>query len=245
MVIIGPPNSGKSSIVSLLTNVNPEIAEFPHSTWTPVPGMAPYENIQFQLVDTPPITPDFIEPWMRDIIRRSDMVTLVMDLHADPIGQCDGILSILQDLGIFPEGFSIPSDAKGPMSKKMLVLINKTDDEKAKEDFEIFLELWEKKLPCLGISAKTGYNLKRFFEMIYEILGIMRIYTKAPGKKADLDHPFTLPVKSTLEELAAKIHKDFVSHLKFARVWGNSVFDGQMVQRDHVLEEGDVVEIHI
>jgi hypothetical protein len=231
--------------VALLTKANPEIAEFPHTTWNPLPGMAQYENIQFQLVDTPPLTRDFMEPWMRDILRRADMVALVADLHSDPMGQIDEVLSILQGLGIFPEGYPIPADARAPVSKKMLVLVNKTDNEKAREDYEIFLELWEARLPSLGISTRTGYNLKRFLEMIYEILGIMRVYTKAPGKKPDFDHPYTLPEQSTLEDLAAKIHKDFVSDLKFARVWGSSVHDGQKVQRDHVLEEGDVVEIHI
>ena len=245
MLIIGPPNSGKSSLVSTLTNADPDIAEFPHTTWTPLPGMAPYENIQFQLVDTPPLTTDFIEPWMRDLIRRADMATLVLDLHADPIGQCAEALSILADLGIFPEGFPITGEVKSPVSKKMLLLVNKVDDERAREDFEIFLELRETDLPCLGISARTGYNASRFLEMIYEILGIMRVYTKAPGKKPDFEHPFTLPKDSTLEELASKIHKDFVSDLKFARVWGPSVYDGQKVQRDHVLQEGDVVEIHL
>jgi ribosome-interacting GTPase 1 len=80
--------------------------------------------------------------------------------------------------------------------------------------------------------------------MIYDLSHIIRVFTKAPGKKPDFDNPFVLPKDSTLEELAAKIHKDFVINLKFARIWGETVFDGQMVQRDHVLQDGDVVEIH-
>jgi ribosome-interacting GTPase 1 len=245
VVIIGPPNSGKSSLVATLTNAKPEIAAFPHTTWTPAPGMAQYENIKFQLIDTPPMTPDFIEPWMGDILRRSDMVVLVLDLHSDPLEQSDRVLSVLRDLGIFPEGFPAPVDVKAPVEKKILVLVNKTDGEKDREDFGVFIELWETKLPCLGVSSKTGYNLKRFLEMVYETLGIIRVYTKAPGKKPDFEHPFTLPKNSTLEELAAKVHKDFLMDLKFARVWGDSVFDGQKVQKDHVLGEGDVVEMHI
>ena len=84
-----------------------------------------------------------------------------------------------------------------------------------------------------------------FLRLLYEIAGIIRVYTRAPGKDADLTAPFVLSRGSSLEDLAGKIHKDFVSGLKFAKVWGKAVYDGQMVQRDHVLEDGDIVEIRI
>jgi ribosome-interacting GTPase 1 len=74
---------------------------------------------------------------------------------------------------------------------------------------------------------------------------VIRVYTKSPGKEPDLTSPFVLPEDSTIEELAEQIHKDFVARLKFAKVWGNSVFGGQMVQRDYVLQDGDIVEIHL
>ena len=72
IAVIGAPNTGKSALVAALTNASPEVAEFPHTTWKPTPGMAPYENIQFQLVDTPPITRDYLDPWMADLMRRAD-----------------------------------------------------------------------------------------------------------------------------------------------------------------------------
>ena len=182
---------------------------------------------------------------MGDLIRRGDIVVILIDIHNGPLKQFDDTFSLLQDLRIFPKGFPIPEDLKKPpFIKKMFVLVNKLDDPTDEEDYEIFLELWEAKLPCLGISTKTGLNLERFVEMIYDLSDIIRVFTKAPGKKHDLDHPFVLSKKSTLEDLAIKVHKDFVTNLKFAKVWGKTVFDGQMVQRDHILQEGDVVEIH-
>lgn len=245
VVIIGPPNSGKSSLVDKLTNATPEVAEFPHSTWRPTPGMVPYENIQFQLLDTPPITKEYMDPWMGDLIRRCDIVAIVLDLHNDPLRQLEETFSVLQGLRVFAEGLPVPPDLKkSPFIKEMMVVINKVDLDADEEDYEIFLELWERDLPCIGISTRTGRNLKRFVEMIYDLSAIIRVFTKAPGKKPDLDSPFILPKESTLEVLATKIHKDFVMNLKFARVWGESVFDGQMVQRDHILQDGDVVEIH-
>jgi ribosome-interacting GTPase 1 len=245
VVIIGPPNPGKSSLVARLTNAKPEVAEFPHSTWKPTPGMVSYENVQFQLVDTPPITRDYMDPWVGDLIRRSDIVAILIDLHEDPLRQFEDTFSILQDLRIFPEDFPVPQELKKPpLIKRMVVLVNKVDDVTDNEDYEIFLELLETKLPCLGISAETGRNLSRFVETLFDLSRIIRVFTKAPSKKPDFDHPFVLPKESTLEELAAKIHKDFVANLKFARIWGSSAFDGQMVQRDYVLQDGDVVEIH-
>ena len=100
-------------------------------------------------------------------------------------------------------------------------------------------------LPSIPISILAGYNLSEFLRKIYEMADVIRVYTKTPGKDPDLKSPFVLPKDSTLEELAEQIHKDFVSRLRFAKVWGaRSVFDGQMVQRDYVLQDGDIVEIH-
>ena len=246
VVVIGPPNVGKSLLISTLTNATPEVADFPHSTWKPTPGMVHYENIQFQLVDTPPMTKDYIDPWMADLIRRADILVILLDLHADPLQQFEDILSVLRELRIFPEGVAIPEDLKKPpLIKNLLVVVNKMDEAEDREDYEVFLELSEIKLPSVGISTLTGHNLMAFTEKIYDISGIMRVYTKAPGKEPDLSAPFVLPKESTLEELALKIHKDFIDKLRFAKIWGKAVFDGQMIQRDYILQDGDVVEIHI
>jgi hypothetical protein len=245
VVLVGPPNSGKSSLLNRLTNANPEVADFPHTTWKPTPGMVPFENIQFQLIDTPPITREYMEPWMGELIRRCDLLAIVLDLHGDPLKQIEDIFSVFQGLRVFPHGIAVSKDLRKPAAvKAAMVLVNKVDTASDEEDYEVFLALWDAKLPCLDISTKNGRNLKRFVEMIYERSGIIRVFTKTAGKKPDFTQPFVIPKQSTLQELAAKIHKDFVKNLKFARIWGESVFDGQMVQRDYVLHDGDVVEIH-
>ncbi|UCF55887.1 MAG: TGS domain-containing protein [Deltaproteobacteria bacterium] len=246
VVVIGPANVGKSSLIATLTNATPEVADFPHSTWKPTPGMVPYENIQFQLVDTPPISRDYIDPWMADLIRRADILVILLDLHGDALEQLENTFSLLRELRVFAKGEPIPGDLKKrPFVKKMLVVVNKMDEEKDEEDYEVFTELSETHLPSLGISTHKKRNLTAFIEKIYDLSAIIRVYTKAPGKEPDLTAPFVLPRETTLEELAAKIHKDFLKKLKFARIWGKTVFDGQMVQRDYVLQDGDVVEMHI
>jgi ribosome-interacting GTPase 1 len=246
VVVIGPANVGKSSLIASLTNAAPEVADFPHSTWKPTPGMAPYENIQFQLVDTPPISQEHMEPGLADLIRRADILIILLDLHGDALEQLESTLFLIRELRVFPEGDPIPEDLKKPpYIKKVVLVVNKMDQKEDEEDYEVFLELSETTLPSLGISTRTKRNLTAFIERIFHISGIIRVYTKAPGKEPDLSAPFVLPKDSTLEHLAAKIHKDFLDKLKFAKLWGRDVYDGQMVQRDYVLQDGDVVEMHI
>jgi len=246
IVVIGPPNTGKSALVKALTNANPEVAEFPHTTWKPSPGMAVYENIQFQLVDTPPITKDYLDPWMADLLRRADMLLVLLDLHDDPLQQVEETLAILKDLRIYPVGFPLPGDLKKPpFIKKVLVVVNKVDKEIHLVDYHAFLELAEMTLPSIWVSSSNGRNLDGLLQLLYELSGIIRVYTKVPGKEPNRKAPFVLPKMTTLEDLAGKIHKDFVSKLKFAKIWGKGVFDGQLVQRDYVLHDGDIVEIHI
>lgn len=246
VVVIGPPNVGKSLLISSLTNARPEVTDFPHGTWKPTPGMAPFENIQFQLVDTPPISRDFMDPWMADLMRRADILLILLDIHSDPLQGFEDTLALLADLRIFPRDYPVPSDLKkSPIVKKMLVAVNKVDEAGDQQDFEAFVELSQIRLPCLPISLRHGFNLDQLLKEFFRLSDIIRVYTKAPGKEPNRRAPFVLPRESTLEDLAAKIHKDFVSKLKFAKIWGKSVFDGQMVQKDHVLMDGDIVELHI
>jgi ribosome-interacting GTPase 1 len=246
IVVIGPPNTGKSSLVKLITNASPEVADFPHTTQKPTPGMAHYENIQFQLIDTPPLTKYYTEPALTDLIRRADIVVILLDLSADPMQQFDDTLAILRSFRIYSEACIIPEDLKKPPRiKKVVVVVNKMDRAEDKENLEIFLELSNIKLPCLGVSTRTGRNILMFLEKLYALSGIIRVYTKPPGKEADTKAPFVIPAGSTLEDFAGKVHNDFVYKLKYAKAWGRSVRDGQMVQRDYILQDGDVVELCI
>jgi len=124
-------------------------------------------------------------------------------------------------------------------------VVNKDDDDKIDEDFEVFDELLESDLPLVPISAKNKRNLDKLSQLVFEKLEVMRIYSKRPGHDADMDSPFVLKIGSTLDEFAQKVHKDFYQSLKTARVWGSDVYDGQLVGRDHVLHDRDVVELHL
>lgn len=246
VVVVGAPNVGKSSLVGVLSNASPEVAEFPHTTWKPTPGMVPYENIQFQLIDTPPISTSYVDPWMADLIRRADIVMILVDLKADPLQQMEDTVAVLQELRVFPEGQPLPPDLpKKPFLKKMIVVVNKVDTESDLEDFDAFHELSQCRMPCVAVSTASGRGLHTLLDTLFDLSDVIRVYTKAPGKEPDKSAPFVLPKKSTLQDLAEKIHKDFVEKLKFARIWGKVVFDGQMVQKDYELQDGDVVEFRI
>lgn len=245
-VVIGAPNTGKSSLVARLTNAAPEVAPFPCSTHKPTPGMAPFENIQIQLIDTPPLTKDYVDPGLMDLVRRTDMVLVMVDLLADPVAQFSETMELLHQHRIYsPQCPLPPSLTKRPYVKTILVVANKQDQPEDREYLDMFIELTETTIPVIPISTKTGYCLMDLLAAIYTRSGLLRVYTKRPGKEADMTAPFVIPQGSTIEELAGMIHKDFVEKLKYARIWGKTVRDGQRVQRDYVLQEGDVVELGI
>jgi ribosome-interacting GTPase 1 len=246
VVLVGPANVGKSALVVALTNASPEVADYPFTTWTPTPGMMLVEDIQIQLIDTPPLNRDFVEPELMALIRRSDLILLVVDLQAYPLQQLEDTIAFLQEHRIVPRHLQDRTAEQRRLTfVPLLVLVNKNDDERSDEDFEVLQELLGDDWTLLPVSATTGRNLERLRHVVFEWLEIIRVYSKPPGEKPDLSAPFVLKKGSTVGEFAGKIHQDFSEKLKSVRVWGSAAYDGQMVSRDHVLQDGDVVELRI
>ena len=246
VVIAGPPNTGKSALLASVTNADPNVAPFPFSTWGPTPGMMPVENVQIQLIDTPPLNEDHVEHHMMDLIRRADLLLLVIDLQAYPLEQLEEAAALLEAQHIAP---AHRRDEIGDNLRwrfvPTLVVVNKVDDESLDEDYEVLCELVGDRWPLLPLSAETGRHLETFKWTLFEKLGIIRVYSKPPNKEADLSAPFVLKKGSTVEVFAGTVHQDFVKQLKSARIWGTGVYDGQMVGRDHILHDGDVVELRV
>ncbi len=246
-VLIGPPNVGKSQLLASLTNATPEVAPYPFTTTKPAVGMMPYEDIMIQLVDTPPVADKGIEWWFLDIVRSTDLLILVADLGEDDVlAQLDAIVQSLESSKvrlISLEHAVIPQ--VGEVCKRTVVVGNKFDLEAARERFESLREAYSARFPVVSFSATGEDNLKGLKEQIYEALDILRVYTKTPGKPPDLSDPVVLKRGSTLTEAARAIHKDFANRLRYARLWGSDRYDGQRVERNHVLEDGDVVEFHL
>jgi hypothetical protein len=209
--------------------------------------MMPFENIQIQLVDTPPIGAEFMEPWLAGIIRNADLVSLVVDLGSEKMaGDIDAVLRRLEGYKILlksEEGEVNPMD--GIAHKKTIILGNKSDSPLFEKNLNDLKDKFKEKLPIFHLSAQDRTSVEGLRRYIFDSLKIVRVYTKTPGKKADFKDPVILKIGSTLLEAAKEIHKDFARNLKFARVWGEGVFEGQKVQKDFVLKDGHVVEFHI
>jgi len=245
VALAGLPNSGKSSILGKLTNARPEVADYPFSTLKPLPGMMEFEEIQIQLIDLPPLSREYTEGWVYSHIRYADLVLLVLDLGAeDPEGDLLELLSLLEEvkLHLTPE----PEEGldEGTMVKRGLICGTKLDLPGAREHL-VKIEEASVGLPIVALSTATGEGLEEFRRAVFAALEIIRIYTKEPGKKPDMERPYILPRGSTVLDVARAIHQDFAKRLKYAQLWGSGKFDGQRVPRDHEVQDGDIVEIHI
>ena len=235
LALVGSPNSGKSQLLSRLTHAMPEVADYPYTTRIPIPGMMLFENVRLQLVDLPPISPQYTESWIAQVIRNADAVLWVVDLSDDDI------------LDRLEETRSFLANAHTDLEKmKVLIVGNKTDTSGAKEREGIVREMYQDRFPMTTISAATASSeeIEHFKRVVYDFLDVVRVYTKAPGKKPDFADPYVVARGSTVLNVAEKVHRDFVANLKYARIWGEGKADGIMVPRDFVISEGDVLELH-
>lgn len=244
VAMIGPPNSGKSSLVRRLTHATPEVADYPFTTRVPLPGMMPFEDIQIQLVDLPPVHPDFPESWLYQIIRNADAALLIVDLSdPDLLEDLETTLAQLDNAKV-QVGAGPSPQAPGWLEKKTLLVGNKLDATGAVDDLEVLKDLYGARFPILQVSAETGEGLEALRRAMFDLLELLRVYTKAPGHKMEMTAPYVLKRGARLIDLAAQVHQDFVTHLKYARVWGHGRFEGQMVNREYLLADKDVIELH-
>jgi ribosome-interacting GTPase 1 len=247
IALVGFPNAGKSSLLASLTNATPVIAEYPISTIMPLPGMMPYEDIQIQLVDLPPIGNESTDGWVSGILRYADALIIVVDLSDDPEIQAELLIDQLKRWNIHIITDHPHSELQTPqgLSKKVLIVANKQDLPGTEESFLQLKKKFGHATPCIAVSALRKENIEDLKRTVFDLSGVIRVYSKPPGKEPDLSTPFTIPSGSTLLDLASSIHKEFSHNMKFARIWGSARFDGQRVEKHHILKDKDIVEIHI
>ncbi len=257
LCMIGPPNAGKSSLHARLTGSHSDVGPYPYTTHLPIPGMLPYEDVHFQLVDLPPVSADFLEPWLVNTLQHADGVLLVIDV-ADPecLEQVPIVLERLAEKKIFlrsswpgleAPGAQSADDEDDPFRLDLptVLIANKSDLDPDPDEVKILEELLGLRFPALTVSAETGAGLEELGPFLFKALQIVRVYTKSPGKPADNDKPFTARHGDTVLDVAKLVHKDFARDLKFARMWGSEVYDGQQVGHDHLVADGDLVELHV
>lgn len=242
-VLLGPPNAGKSSLLAALTHAHPEIGEYPFTTRAPLPGMLEFEDVQVQLVDTPAVAEGHTEAYLPNLAHDADGVLLVVDVTTDDSG-APLLHDLLARARVWPRSRPLPPDAPSFLQHKpVLVLGNKSEDDDG-TFATIAREAIGADLPFFGVSALTGAGLEPLRGVLFRELRRIRVYGKEPGRKPDMDRPFVLPEGSTIHDLAVHVHKEIAERMKFARIWGHAKFDGQQVDRHHVLADKDVVELH-
>lgn len=246
VAIIGVPNVGKSSLLTELTHAAPKVSEYPMTTWLPTPGMMPFEDIQIQLIDTPPLNKEHLESELFNLVKISNLILLLIDLQGFPFEQLQDSLDILAQHKIAPlQRKDNYANIPGMTLIPFILVINKSDLQNFNEDYNVFCELLEEQCNKIAISTKSNQNFEALKKLIFDQLEIMRVYSKKPGKPPQMNSPFVLKIGSNLEQFAGMVHKDFLQNFKTARIWGKDVFDGQLVGRDHILFDGDIVELHI
>ena len=170
-------------------------------------------------------------------------------LRADPRDVAD----LLRSVGLRNAVVKIHGDAdlddieeiiiRDLIHKKAVVVVNKADLMKP-GDLEKVERILGGEVPVIAVSALNGEKLGEIGEKIIESLDLIKVYTRKDGVRSD--KPLAVRRGSTVKDLAELIHREFAEKMKYAKVWGKSVkVQGQRVGPDHVLEDGDTVEIYV
>lgn len=257
VALLGPPNAGKSSLHVKLTGSRADVGPYPFTTHEPMPGMLPYRDVSFQLVDLPPISADYMEGWFVNALQPADAALLVADISApECIDQLEAVCHRLQEKritlieewpGLNGEANPSPHDEFDPFSIRLptLLVVNKVDLAPDPEEVVVLQELLDAHYPAVATSTFSGQGLEEVGELLFRGLEIVRVYTKTPGRPPEMDRPFTVRRGATVMDVARLVHKDIAGSLKYARAWGSGVFDGQQIGPEHRLSDADVVELHM
>jgi len=257
VVLIGTPNSGKSALIGALSNAKVQVTDYPFGTDKPVPGMTRYEDVPIELVDMPPITADYAAPGQVNTYRHCDLIGIVIDLSADVLDQWQVCLDYLTSHRLIQENSTGPDgepgheptpeptrDSGDSLGRPAFVICTKADIAPPGTT-ETLRELCGRNLEFIEVSPVTGHGLDHLRRRLFEMLNVVRVYAKKPGREPDMNEPFTLPRGSTVMDLAVKIHRELAQKLKFARAWNSpTAHDGQHIPRDHVLHDKEIIELH-
>ena len=250
VIVIGTPNTGKSMLIKSLTGAEPEVGDYPFTTRVPAPYMMKFENVRVQLIDLPPLTSDIMESWQVELIKVADAALIVVDLsNAESPTLLESLIAKLKEKRVefVAEDFVPPEEGPGPpqFKKRTLLVANKKDLDAGGNNLETLKFFYEGQLAILPVSSLLGEGLEELKKRIFSILHVIRVYSKAPGKKPDHNEPFVLKRGSTVIDMARAVHKDFAEKLAYARLWRGKEYTGQMVNRDFVLEDEDICELHL
>ena len=247
VVLVGGPNAGKSRVIKELTNASPDVADYPFSTREPLPAMMPWEDVTVQLVDTPPVTDTHVESYLTGMVRAADLALLIVDGSSDdaPDDTAAVIEQFSQRKTLFSDRTGFDEEDFSIVHIRTLLILTRASDPDADLRLELLEESTGRTFEVIRVELDDDDSCESLRDTIYNTLEVVRVYTKPPGKPADFEAPFTVPREGTIEDLALQVHRELATNLKFARIWGEGVHDGQSVGREHVLSDKDLVELHV
>lgn len=251
VVIVGGPNSGKSSLFNCLTQSEAEVAEYPFTTTQPSPGLLRWQEIKVQLVDTPPVMPGELDPRTESLVRGADLVLILLNAGDD-----NGADIFSEMLTTFQNSSTRLARENGIDKSNIGVTLTRTELVWTGADINGFLDrvvlftdylggrLPEFMRPGLQVSSISAEGLDALRSRIIDKLELIRVYTRNPAdKEVDRSEPVVLPAGSTVLELAAELHEELAANFHQARIWGDGKHDGTVVNGEYELEDQDVVEI--
>ena len=245
VLIIGLPNAGKSEILNALTRAPAKVGDYPFTTQIPMVGMLPFENVLFQLVDTPALNALDVQTRLFGLLRNTDLLLVTVNLEGDPLEEMEQINDLLHQWGysLLEEGEAI--DPEGSRIQKLSIILgNKADVDGAEEKFQKLERVYGRKFTVIKLSCLDGTGLDDVGCQAFMYLNKVRVYTKSPSGQPDFNTPIVIAKGSTTSDVAQRLHKEWREKLKYALLWGSAKFDGQRVGRDYVLADGDVIELH-
>ena len=225
-VIVGKTRTGKSSLISILTNSKPEISQYSEQKFTtkfPIVGVMDFSGVRIQIVEIPSIESEYYD---KGIVNTSDLIIILVD-------SLDQIKELKQELEF---------NSKIKENQKQIIVFNKIDLLSESEKRKISSYLQSKKYNFTMISSITKENINELKEKIFQNLNKIRVFTKEPGKNKS-ERPYVLNKNSTIKDIAEKIFHGFSKQIKETKIWGpSSKFSGQVVSLKHILKDLDVVE---
>lgn len=230
IVLLGPPNAGKSSLLRALCGRQVAVGDYPFTTLRPIAATALINHAHIQLVEIPGL----IEgahlgrgggKQLLACARNADGLIYVLPLDSDGIA---GLQTVMQEVGQL--ALELPP----------LLVCTKRDLPGADAAWQAAQSMFPE-YQLLAVSASTGEGLEALVAAIWEMSGLMRVF---PRRNNQSDTPFILRQGSTLRDFAGAVHREIAGRISKGRVWGQSArFPGQLVSPEHVLQDGDQVEI--
>jgi small GTP-binding protein len=237
IALFGLSNVGKSTLMNAITNTEVEVGSYLNTTTIGQAGACVYKGVTFQIVDLPGFL-DMTEDWTISkqivrVARTSDAIMMVIDLSMSIGRQLDFLIAQLEDAKILVDDES---------EYKIGVIATKGDLPGSKEAYEELLTKvkWE----VYPVAYNNEEALEKLKESLFNLLKIIRVFTKPPGEKPNLDEPFVIRKGATVADVAEKIHSSFINRFRYAKIWGSSCqYDGQQVGLEHELHDKDVIEL--